>query len=191
MGPDRRGHHGVAGGVGVDAVAEVERGIAADAREHTPATIQSDLPAPRAGAPTSHAVRINERSQLVTFELGKEIRRRSTNLLLGDEFIAPRLGASFANAERSLIEGVANETIPASLAKLMSAWHADHLVGVETILVHADFTYPPFGRRASIAAGGDRLFIRPAVHRISTIPTTCQHAAFLLDLFGIVEKGLE
>ena len=73
-------------------------GITTDIRKHPPTASESDLPAPRAGAPTSHSVRLNERSQLVTFELGKEIRRRSTNLLLSDEFIAPRLGASFANA---------------------------------------------------------------------------------------------
>ena len=40
--------------------AYVALGIAADVREHTPATIQSDLPAPRAGAPTSHATHLDE-----------------------------------------------------------------------------------------------------------------------------------
>jgi hypothetical protein len=153
--------------------------ITTDIRKHPPAASESDLPAPRAGAPTSHATHLDERLKLITFELGKEIGHCSPNLLLGDEFIATSLRASLANAVWSLLEGTAYESVPTSLAELMSARHANHLVGIEAILVHTNFTNPPFACDASITAGVPRM------------STSGQNATFLLDPIWIVEEGLE
>ncbi len=154
-------------------------GITSDIQKHPPTASESDLPAPRAGAPTSHATHLNERLGLITFKLGKEIGHCLPNLLLGDEFIATSLRASLANAAWSLLEGTTYESVATSLAELMSTRHANHLIGIEAILIHTNFTNHPFACDASITAGVPRM------------STSGQNAKFLLDPIWIIEEGLE
>jgi len=154
-------------------------GITTDIQKHPPTASESDLPAPRAGAPTSHATHLNERLGLITFKLGKEIGHCLPNLLLGDEFIATSLRASLANAAWSLLEGTTYESVATSLAELMSTRHANHLIGIEAILIHTNFTNHPFACDASITAGVPRM------------STSGQNAKFLLDPIWIIEEGLE
>jgi hypothetical protein len=105
---------------------------------------ESDLFTSGTRAPTCHAIGFNERSQLVTFKLGKEIRRSTRNFLFCDELVAPCLGASFPDAKRPFIEGITNITIPARFTELVSTRHTDHFVRIEAIFIKANFTMLAF-----------------------------------------------
>jgi hypothetical protein len=74
----------------------------------------------------------------------------------------------------------------------MTARHGNHLIRLESIIIHANLAMLPFRRRASGAilprSFGNLVF--SAVGGGSGA-TSGLDAAFLLDLVGIVEEGLE
>mmetsp|Transcript_11209 Transcript_11209/g.27550 ORF Transcript_11209/g.27550 Transcript_11209/m.27550 type:complete len:251 (+) Transcript_11209:611-1363(+) len=105
---------------------------------------EGNLLAPWSWTPTGHAVCFHKRFELVTYKLGEEIRRCPRDLLLSDDFVAPRLGASFVHAEWSFFKGIVNKSIPASFTELVPTWHAHHFARFKAIFVHAYFTVSEF-----------------------------------------------
>jgi len=153
-----------------------------------------DLLATRPRAPAGHAVCFHKRSELVTFELGKEVRGGPGDLFLGDELIAPRLRARLANAERSLVQCIVNVSIPAGFAKFVTARHANHFLRVEPIVIHANFAVSAPRRRptGAIRRRLGHLFVPSVPVRVAPAAVAAGvDAAFLLNFLRVVEKGLE
>jgi hypothetical protein len=82
-----------------------------------------------------------------------------------------------------------DKSIPARLTKFVPAGHTNHLIGIKSIIIHANLAVFAFGRRP---AGSD-LAIR--LGHLVVSPTaagaTGLDATFFLYFFWVVKEGLE
>mmetsp|Transcript_3582 Transcript_3582/g.7698 ORF Transcript_3582/g.7698 Transcript_3582/m.7698 type:complete len:325 (-) Transcript_3582:389-1363(-) len=103
-----------------------------------PAPCYCDPLAPRAWAPPCHLAALHETPQLVGLELPQQVWRRLPHLLLRHNLPASGLGACLADTKGTGLKGALGKTPPALTAKLVAAGHAEHLGGVEAVLIVAD-----------------------------------------------------
>jgi hypothetical protein len=112
------------------------------------------------------------------------------------------LGAGFTNTERSLVESIVDESIPARFTEFVPTGHTNHFIGFKSIFVHAYLAMLAFGgKRASGAVGRIslcHLILSPTTLSTSsrcssssittTFLTTALDTTLLLNLVGIIKE---
>jgi hypothetical protein len=87
--------------------------------------------------PTSQVVTLDKAAKLVVFKLAQLFRRSLLHLFFRHDFRALVFRARFAHTGRSLHDCIHDKLLPAILAKLMTAGHANHGHGLIVVIANS------------------------------------------------------